>query len=167
MKKKVLLLTLIISIFLVVGAGFAFQNEPDGLRGLKWGDPPTENMIPLIAKDPSEKTREYELPNEKLNIGNAQVSKILYLFWKIDSTEKLMWVTLQFEGEYNYDLLKTICEGKFGPPSYEDLSALWWDGPITAIALGHKSLILMSYQLTREFAETGKKEEAEKAEEDW
>lgn len=165
MKKNILLLALIVLTFLLVGAGFTFQNEPDGFRKFKWGDPPTEDMIPLITQDP--RMKKYELPNEKLNIGNAQLSKILYLFWKIDSTEKLMWVMLQFEGEYNYDLLKAICEGKFGTRSYEDLGALWWDGPITAISLSHNSLILMSYQFTEEFAETGKKEEAEKAEEDW
>ena len=34
---------LIIVLVLSVGA-FAFQNEPDGFRGLKWGDPPTKEM---------------------------------------------------------------------------------------------------------------------------
>ncbi len=40
MIRKILLV--IVLVFLITGIGFAFQNEPDGFRGLKWGDAPTE-----------------------------------------------------------------------------------------------------------------------------
>ena len=41
--RKGLLLVLVLVLALTVGA-FAFQNEPDGFRGLKWGDPVGEEM---------------------------------------------------------------------------------------------------------------------------
>lgn len=47
-KKKGLFLVLVLVLTLSLGA-FAFQNEPEGFRGLKWGDPPGEDME-LVGK---------------------------------------------------------------------------------------------------------------------
>jgi hypothetical protein len=45
MKKISLsLLVVLLFIFALASIAQAFQNEPDGFRGLKWGDPPTEDM---------------------------------------------------------------------------------------------------------------------------
>ncbi len=43
MRKTTLVLLVVLILALSVAA-FAFQNEPEGFRGLKWGDPPGEDM---------------------------------------------------------------------------------------------------------------------------
>ncbi|GAI13595.1 unnamed protein product [marine sediment metagenome] len=43
MRKLAFVLAILIVLALSTG-GFAFQNEPEGFRGLKWGDPPGEDM---------------------------------------------------------------------------------------------------------------------------
>ena len=50
--KKVLVVTLILVLALSART-FAFQNEPEGFRGLKWGDPVREGMI-LLGKTEGE-----------------------------------------------------------------------------------------------------------------
>ena len=66
--KKIILLSILL-IFLITGTGFAFPNEPDGFRGLKWGDKPTEDMI-LIGTLPVEGNI-YRRDNDKLYIGST------------------------------------------------------------------------------------------------
>ncbi len=42
--KKVIMVAMVL-VLMITGASFAFQNEPEGFRGLKWGDAPTEDMV--------------------------------------------------------------------------------------------------------------------------
>ena len=39
MKKKTLVIALVILVVALGSTAFAFQKEPEGFRGLKWGDP--------------------------------------------------------------------------------------------------------------------------------
>ena len=52
-KKRyfVLMVFLVMMVLALTMGAFAFQNEPDGFRGLKWGDPPGKDMI-FCWKDP-------------------------------------------------------------------------------------------------------------------
>ena len=87
MIRKILLA--IVLIFLITGVAFAFQNELDGFRGLKWGDPPTEDMTflgetreyvinnyPKTTNSHITKTNCYYKRNEKNNIGSAELYNI-------------------------------------------------------------------------------------------
>ena len=79
MKKNLSILLLSsILILLITGIGFAFQNEPDGFRGLKWGDAPTEDMkfLGQIIYEGNLYHRE----GDKLNIGSAKLDNISYWF---------------------------------------------------------------------------------------
>lgn len=67
-------------IVLVVSLGaFAFQNEPDGFRGLKWGDSPTEDMV--FKFEDSQLSHAYTRPTDKLSIGDAKFTYIDYSFY--------------------------------------------------------------------------------------
>lgn len=149
--------------------GFSFQNEPDGFRGLKWGDPPTEDMILLGTLEGERKG--YELPNEKLYLGDAHFYSIIYSFY--DQPERFMIVHLYFNGEKNYDLLKTICLGRFGEETEEGFYEHFWLSQKASVRLHYDlseekgGLGLASFVIFNEFLKAQEKRQIEKAEEDW
>ena len=173
----------IILIFLITGIGFAFQNEPDGFRGLKWGDAPTEDMNfycqfgnKLKDEDIEEKGNYYEREKDKLNIGNAEIRSITYIFTLYSN--QFYEVRLRFYDINNYDILKIICEGRFGEPTYKDKKSrlLYWTGDKTEICLYMNDkevgvFFIKSMKIRIETLadkpEHNKQKELEKAEEDF
>jgi len=102
-------LTTVILAFSLRNSGFAFQNEPDGFRGLKWGDPLGEDMvIDTIDGDRIWYTRN----NDKLHIGPAELESITYVFYK----GRLMGVNITLWSSDGNDL-KDILMLKFGDPT--------------------------------------------------
>jgi len=134
MKKKVMLLTLIISTFLLTGAGFTFQNEPDGFRGLKWGDPPTKEMIYHPNLLGTGGTKVYTRPKDEMYVENIQFDFIAYLY---DKSERFTMAVLRFSEEKKFDLLKNICRERFGIETKKEIQKLTWQGSKTAIVLAY------------------------------
>jgi len=168
--KRILTSILIIgSILSLVNAGLAFENEPEGFRSSNWGGPPEENMI--LVDSTKDGQSFYRVPKEKMSIGDAKFYMITYSFF--GQPQKFMGVILAFRGEENYDLLKTICEGKFGEPTKKRLSELEWQGQITTIVLNYDlvdedgALALVGTSIFSEYLEAKQKKQIEKAEEDW
>ena len=168
MKKKVMLLTLIVSTFLLISVGFTFQNEPDGFRELKWGDPPTEDMIYRVT---ALGERGYTRPDDKMYVGNAQFYLIVYAFH--GEPEKFMAAILYFKGEKNFNLLETICRGKFGEETEKGFYDFIWMGQKSTIFLRYDvvkkqgDLSLISIQILAEKVKIDKQKEIEKSKEDW
>jgi len=168
MKAKVLLLSLVVLVLLWSNIAFTFQNEPDGFRRLKWGDPPTEDMI---YRPTAEGDKVYIRPNDKMYIGNAQFYLINYVFY--GTPEKFMAVILYFEEKKNFDLLKTICRGRFGEETKEEFYTLGWLGSKTVIRLTYNifneqgNLSLASRQIMPEWEKTQEQKEIKKSKEDW
>ncbi len=127
--KKGLLLVLVLVLALSLG-GFAFQNEPEGFRDLKWGDPPSEAMKYLNDLGGS---KNYTLPEDKMSIGSAEFWMITYQFYE----GRFFLVSLYFDGEDNYDLLETICKERYGEEIDSGFYQLSWWGQNTSISLYH------------------------------
>lgn len=111
----------------VAGIGFAFQNEPGGFRGLKWGDAPTEDMVFLhqVVENRYFDNGNYYYKGllvEKLHIGSAKINHISYIFNLYSN--QFYKVNLFFNGGTNFEILKIICEGKYGKPTHEDKYSL-------------------------------------------
>jgi len=167
MKKVIVgFLSVALILFCVSFVG-AFQNEPDGFRGLKWGDPPTENMKYFTTIGMKES---YTIPNDKMSIGNAEFWAIAYAFYDGRFSD----VVLYFNGEENYDLLETICKGKFGEDEVDEgFYEFTWNGSISFIRLKYDmveeegSLGIASTQITKEWVKAKKEKEIQEAEEDW
>lgn len=169
-------MTATILAFSLAHTGLAFQNEPDGFRHLKWGNPPTEHMVYVgIMKG---ERRLYKLPNEKLHIGDAWFYKIYYSFF--GSPERFMRIDLYFYGERNYKLLGSICQGKFGEETTKGFHEHAWTSPETMVVLAYDmaddkgSLSLGDWTIFSEYTEAKrraeeaeKEKQAEKTEEDW
>ena len=167
MKKVIVGILCVVLLLLSVSFVGAFQNEPEGFRGLKWGDPPAENMeyvttIGLVDM--------YKLPGDKMSIGNAKFWYISYSFYD----GRFMGVGLFFKGKENYKLLETICKGRFGEDEVDEgFYMLTWCGQTSFVTLKYDVveeegiLDLASTQITKEWMNAKKGKESKEAEGDW
>ena len=112
MIRKILLA--IVLIFLITGIGFAFQNEPDGFRGLKWGDAPTEDMV--FFGQNVDKEDLYHKENDKIEIRSVKLSNITYRFYK---KKEFIGVSGEIISDDDYSILEIFCREEFGKPSKE------------------------------------------------
>jgi len=119
-----------IGFLIVVSTGYAFQNEPDGFRGLKWGDPPGEDMV----YDHIDKSNVcwYTRKNDK-GIEGVQLRSICYLFYKDKFLE--VWIqTLPYDYSIeSFESLEDIVKLRFGPGKWSSWSETrkgeetgWW-----------------------------------------
>jgi len=119
--------------------GFAFQNEPEGFRGLEWGDPPGEDMVFFdIVKNYPDLVW-YQRRYDRLRIGTVKLVLICYLFYK----NRLMQVQIEpVAEEGGYDSLREILEREFGAGQRtEGLGrSSKWIGDITEITLQEERL---------------------------
>ena len=102
--------------------GFGFQNQPEGFRGLKWGDPPGEDMESVEEEVPLRNYRKYIRPSDKLFLGNVELDYIFYIFY----FDSFVLVELRFSGKSNYELAKEICREKFGKETISESYRLKW-----------------------------------------
>jgi len=164
--KKVILFSVmsLLFIFTLVGIAQAFQNEPEGFRGVKWGDPPTEDMeyvgkfweraykgnYKIFVEDDKAfsleeihyNARWYQRRNDRLQIGRAKLEYIYYLFYENQ------FIDVQIEPElFSRDFLKDVVKLKFGKGErrgkrWQGISGRWycdwsytWSGDIATIIL--------------------------------
>ena len=185
MKKKGSILLIVVSILIIFTLSLfaeeiksTFQNEPDGFRGLKWGDAPTEDMSYFYQiKDEyiRDKGNYYHRIWDKLNIGNAKISSIKYIYNLYSN--QFYKVNLTFYGKDNFDILKIICEGRFGEPTgkAKDWDFLRWVGDKAEVTLyldkgcGLFSIKSMEIRIETlaDKPEYNKQKEVEKAKEDF
>lgn len=180
MKKNVsilLIVLLILAIFTPIlfaeEIKSTFQNEPDGFRGLKWGDAPTEDMVCFGKSLIFQST--YERKGDKLGIGSAILDEIWYKFNYYNC--QFYEAGSHFFSTDNYNILKVIFEGRFGKPtkSYEEYGShvLQWTGEKTEIKLSYNSkqcegfVKFKSIKFRPENPEDNKQKELEKAKEDF
>ena len=173
-KTRVLLSILIVGMlgFLVVGPGLTFQNEPEGFRGVKWGDVPREDMIFFDIDINNPDLVWYQRKHDKLRIGTVKLVLICYLFY----TNRLMKVQIEpIATEGGYNSLREIVEREFGPG--EQHTERWgrsyrWTGDTTEITLqeqrlGHLSRGILRFTSTKIYnwfkEDERRKEKEEKA----
>jgi len=189
--KKIVSILLIVLLILAIFTSIlfaeeiksTFQNEPDGFRGLKWGDAPTEDMwfAFQMTQKYLDKGNIYEKINEKYNIGNVKLYSIQYTFNLCSN--QLYKVEANFSDEINYNILKVIFEDKFGKPIHiseeKDGYLLYWEGDKTFIRIWYKpnkswtgegfgQLTIKSVKIHQEDPpEINKQKEIEKAKDDF
>lgn len=157
----------LVLLLVLAGVGLAFENEPEGFRGLKWGDPPGGNMEQMVQLD--EFTTRYTLPEERLQLENVDLSAIRYQFFN----DRFAGVVLFFRGKERHSHMKTICKGKFGEPTLTGFNVITWKGRKATVTLTYNSIggvgffSIASTPLILEWMEAKKKLETERAEGDW
>ena len=78
--SRMMLIVLAVSLVVSLPA-FAFQNEPDGFRGIKWGTRISELSDMRLTED-SKEERYYTRLNDKMQIGSTEIERIVYGFYK-------------------------------------------------------------------------------------
>lgn len=173
MRSLLWFLIATILVFSLVDIGLTFENEPEGFRGLKWGDPPSSEMEFVLEMD--EWTVVYRNPGDELRLGDARFYMIVYGFYaSSDATVKrFMSVNLYFKDKENFDILETICKIKFGEPTKKSYQYLGWASPSSMVSLGYNSidesgyLGLSSMPISQQYNKEKEKKQVEDAEEDW
>lgn len=181
MIRKILLV--IVLVFLITGIGFAFPNEPEGFRGLKWGDAPTEDMeffLQMVSEN-TDRGNIYHKRDEKKFIGSVKFYDIEYTFnlrsnqlYKVEATcSELNDVKLNRD----FNILKMIFEERYGEPTRKLEHWLCWEGDKTNIYIYYNSekgywlscrLIFEGVKICQEdLPEINEQKELEKAKDDF
>jgi len=119
-------------------SGFKANSEPDGFAGIKWGTEFSEVKSDMVESrsisDPSEPDVRikvyYTQKGDNLKMGEAQLDKIEYVFWRGKFAEARITAT----GPENFDHLKKFLFEKYGTVD-KFQGAYSWDGSVTQIAL--------------------------------
>lgn len=123
------------------------KNEPDGFRGIKWGDKPSWHPeLVRVGRDEQEYDTEEEIDgwpyiniDENLRIGNAEISTIIYSFnEENDFTCVIAYVE---KTRKDVDALRYACVSEWGKPvevdSADDGSKmLVWDWKMVRAGVG-------------------------------
>jgi hypothetical protein len=141
LRKWIVLLLFIAGIFGCVqksASGFKPNSEPDGFAGIKWGASFSEVKSDMVESgsitdpvEPNVKTKVYfTKKGDPLKLGEAQLDKIEYVFWRGKFAEARINAT----GPENFDRLKTFLFEKYGTVN-KSQGAYFWDGTVTQIFL--------------------------------
>lgn len=113
---------LVLALSLISTVAIASANL-DGFRGIKWGDPPAKlgPHKPSIAKGGKQC---FERVGEKLQLGDAQLHKVLYCF-----RENRFDYVIADSDRRNSKALKKVALQAFGTPSLDISSYAHWSLP--------------------------------------
>lgn len=132
MKKYILLL------LLTSMPTYAFYNEPDGFRDIKWGSMIDNHKSELTYVYSRDNKKYYLRKNDKLEIGGAKLKSIKYLF--ID--DKFSSVIISTEGLENQTPLIDALNTQFGEgfKANRYIESYLWSGDTSIIFISCKSI---------------------------
>jgi hypothetical protein len=128
MKRAII--AVIIFVF-VIGSAFAFQNEPEGFRGIKWGTN-FKDLPGMIMSKADGNFKLYSKKDDKLSIGNATLRDISYGFFK----DRFFQVRINFNNGDNFvKLIKTLEEqyGTGDRPNRFLMEYMWLSDTISIV----------------------------------
>ena len=95
-KRARMMLFLLAASLILSPPVFAFQNEPDGFRGIKWGTNISELSEMGLIEDDGE-SKFYVRKNDKMQIGDADLERIAYVFYK----DRLYGIMVRYSSSLN------------------------------------------------------------------
>ena len=143
---------------------FAFQNEPDGFRGIKWGTD-IKDLPDMVWKEEDGDIRLYLRKDDKLKIGDAELDAIRYGFYK----GRFYGVFIAFKSLSNATVLKETLFQQYGqkqrPKGF--MEKYFWFGSLVAISYDYSEVsksgtILYSYMPIANEERENRKEKARK-----
>ena len=132
MKKMIIILIIILP-----SVSIAFQNEPDGFRGIKWGSDITDlnDMVKVTVKDGDPDTTYYNRSGGTLQLWGTSLHYIQYVFYK----GRFSVVRIGFSGQGEFEALKSNLISNYGKATRTSHSYTW-TGKMTHISFLHGSL---------------------------
>ncbi len=89
---------------------FKAESEPDGFRGIEWGQKPKNKYGLVEIEDLDGYLKTYERKGEKMTLGGADIVSIKYEFFK----DKFCSVRVKSNGESNWNALRSAMWQRFG-----------------------------------------------------
>ena len=128
MRKK-----LALALFFASTAAFAYPNEPEGFRGITWGDDLESNKAEMVLVEQSADEHFYTRTNDKMQIGGAELKSIYYSY----ANGKFVQAMILTEGYSNKVALIDAFKSQFGKgfQSNRYIDKYVWNGPISVIYL--------------------------------
>jgi len=160
-----LIVTLCISSLIFPCNLFGFQNETDNFRGINWGTNINDISGMICIKCDDKHMKNYIRKDDKLKIGDAEIKKIVYDFYK----DRFLAVFIEFEGSDNFRFLKSTLSQLYGKGDQSNpyIEYFTWAGRDVGIAMEYKDIknkghIMYIYlplhdELTKDQKETVKK----------
>jgi hypothetical protein len=117
---------------------FKPNSEPDGFAGIKWStefsEVKSDMMESRSTSNPTEPDVKikiyYTKKGDNLKMGEAQLDKMEYGFWK----GKFAEVHITAAGPENFNQLKKFLFEKYGTVDQSTQGLYSWNGPVTRIA---------------------------------
>lgn len=135
MISRTTLITLLLYVTTTAGA---FQNEPDGFRGIKWETPISDNANEMTLAEGDGLQKFYKRKNDKMTIGDAKLTDVHYVYW----SNKFSGAMLRSKGTIEKSAMILAMQTTFGegqkPNQYMD--KYYWTGATTSISLTCNSL---------------------------
>lgn len=141
LQKWSVILAFVIGIFgcLQKSASFKPDSEPDGFSSIKWGtqfsEVKSDMMESRSISNPDEPDVKiiiyYTKKGDNLKMGEAQLDKIEYGFWK----GRFAKVQINASGLEKFNYLKRFLVEKYGTVDQSVQGAYTWDGSMTQIVL--------------------------------
>jgi hypothetical protein len=158
--KRITLLFGLVFFMIIIGYvpinSLAYDNEPDGFGGIKWGTKiSTLKGMSKLGTDPSFGGIDiYIRKGEELKFGDAKLSGIQYGFWK----GKFADVRITVKGKENWPVLKNAVFAKYGKGNQADpnVEKYAWFGTVSAIGLEYMEasqtglLYIVSTEISKE-----------------
>ena len=132
----------------LASVGIAFQNEPEGFYGLKWGDPIGEDMVYAYEYG---NIATYTRSSDEMQLGQIALDDVAYVFYK----GRFMMGQIEFSGKDKYRYLRKIFIMTYGEPTYQGFYEVNWLGEEVAVDLvliGKDGILQVTYMPI--FAET-------------
>jgi hypothetical protein len=128
--KSIIVVALMLSL---AAPCFGFKNEPDGFRGIKWGEDISsrDDMSPMFAG--ADKTITYSRNKDEAFLGDVMLRSLSYRFWD----GKFSGVGMLFRDADRFEKIKAICFERYGTVKMRDRypESYIWEGHTAVVYL--------------------------------
>lgn len=135
-KANAIILAGIITLF--ASPCFGFQNEPDGFRGIKWGEDISgrDDMAPHSAG--ADKSVSYTRTRDEVFLGGVMLFSLTYDYWD----GKFSGVFMLFRDADRFEKIKDICFERYGKVKMRARypEAYAWEGKMAVVYLEYDSI---------------------------
>jgi hypothetical protein len=114
---------------------YAFENEPDGFRGMKWGSELRLFSDMTIIGGSEGGFKAVERKNDSLQLGRIPVDSITYGF---DQNDRFVIVAMTFQSRTNFEAIKKGFLKMYGEPGRSEPGECVWDGREVWLSLNYE-----------------------------
>lgn len=118
-------------------------EAPNGFRGITWGAP-LSGLSGMVVADDSGQVKYYRRAGDPLNLGEAELKRISYGFYK----GKFYSVLIEFEGKTNFEKAKTHLLATYGETARigsAGTSYMWGTADGAAVNLKYSEITQQGY----------------------